>query len=87
MSRLASNKNTRSRQQKWLRKKSFNEQAGIQQEHKATTTNVIKKKSSNGHASIRKGHTATTNNVVKKKCIQWPGMHPTRIQGHKNKFD
>ena len=51
----------------WLRKTSSNEQAGIQQRHKATTTNVIKKTNvSKGQASIQRGHKATTTNVIKK---------------------
>ena len=67
MKRLASKENTRPQQSMRLRKKSSNEQAGIQQEHKATTTNVIKKNVSNDQAFIQQEHKATTTNVIKRK--------------------
>ena len=73
MSMLASNKNTSPQQTNnvILRRKSSNELAGIQQEHKATTTKVIKiKMASNGQAVIQQGHKATATNVIKKRCIQ-----------------
>ena len=67
MTRQASNKNTRPQQRMWLRNESSNEQAGIQQEHKATTINVIKKNISNEQAGLQQEHKATTTNVIKKK--------------------
>ena len=63
----------------WLRKDVSNDQAGVQQEHKATTTNVIKKKSSNEHACIQHKHKATTTNVIKKKHLSI-----TRIPSNKD---
>ena len=58
----------------WLRKKQSNEQAGIQNELKATTTNLIKKKTSNEQASIQQGHKATTTKVINKK--RYPMSRP-----------
>ena len=52
--------------------------AGIQQEHKATTTTVIKKKIIQWpgfHPTGTQGH---NDQVIMKKWIQWPGGHPTR---------
>ena len=87
MTRPASKKNTRPQQPMWLRKKSSNEQAFIQQKHKAATTNVIKKTTSNEQAGSQQEHKATTTNAIKKKITQWPGFHPPGTQGHNNQCD
>ena len=68
MARLASNKNTRPQQPMWLRDKSPNDQAFIQQGHKATTTKWLRKTNiSNDLAFIQQEHKATTTNVIKKQ--------------------
>ena len=71
----------------WLRKNVSNDQAGIQQEHKVTRTNVIKKNISNEQAAIQQERKTTTTNVLKKKVIQWAGRRPTGTQGHNDKSD
>ena len=56
-----------------------NDQAGIQQEHKATTANVIKKNVSNDRAGIQHEHKVTTTNVIKKR------NHPmTRLSSNRD---
>ena len=50
-----------------IKKNVSNDQASIQQEHKATTNNVIKKKDvSNDQAFIQQGHKATTTKWLRK---------------------
>ena len=59
-----------------------NDQAFIQQGHKATTTTWLRKDASNDQAGIQQEHEATSTNVIKKNIIQWPGFHPTGTQGY-----
>ena len=49
----------------WLRINVSNDQASIEHEHKAATTNVIKKKPSNVQAFIQQVHKATTTKSVR----------------------
>ena len=84
INKQASNKNTRPQQSMWLRKHVSNDQAGVQHERKATTTNVIQKKiiqQPGFHPTGTQGH---NDQVIEKKCIQWPGRHPTRTRGNSN---
>ena len=77
MSRLPSNRDTRPQRPMWLRKNASNDQAAIQQERKATSTNAIQKKyvrRPGFHPTGTQGH---NDQVIKKKCVQSAGTHPT----------